>query len=64
MEMDVQHSDVDLMKEDVRFVSIMASALKDRSDVFFAKISPVLIQFYTHSRVCLIWIIDSRIHKD
>ena len=51
MEMDVQHSDADLMREDMRLVSIMASSLKDHSSVFFVKISSVLIQFYTHSLV-------------
>lgn len=63
MEMDVQHSDADLMREDMRLVSIMASSLKDHSSVFFVKISSVLIQFYTHSLVCLIEIVESRIFK-
>ena len=63
MEMDVQHSDADLMREDVRLVSIMASSLKDHSSVFFVKISSVLIQFYTHALVCLIGMVESRIFK-
>ena len=64
MEVDVQHTDADLMKEDMRLVSIMASSLKDRSSVFFTKISSVLIQFYTHSPVCFSGIIESRIFRN
>lgn len=64
MELDVQHSDADLMKEDMRLVSILASSLKDRSSIFFTRVSSVLIQFYIHSLVWLIGIFESRMFKN